>query len=298
MPFNSISDAPPHLREGVPISRIWVTVALSLLLHLAVFWKVETPLRHLTVDDGKPGQSRGGIAVRLAPPAAPRMPSAEPPPPAVPKTARPPPQSVARPAGAVPPVIAMNKPQPALVNPSAPAADTTPQSRPAVDGDFAASIEARRRTREGATPPQPQPPSPGMDAPTFESEADRARRIAAVNLAPKQIAFGYDPAAGGGVFQIRRISLNDAEVAFYGWSREIRRKTLQILEISKGSNPDIRLAVVRRMIAVIREYEADDFQWESRRLGRSQMLSARTRDNARLEDFMMMEFFPDQTVAR
>ena len=295
MPLNSISDAPPHLREGVPISRIWVTVALSLLLHLAVFWKVQTPLRHLTVDDGKPGQSRGGIAVRLAPPAAPRMPSAEPPPAAVPKTAGPPPQSVARPAGAVPPVIAMNKPQSALVNPSAPAAETTPQPRPAVDGDFAASIEARRRTREGATP---QPPPPGMDAPTFESEADRARRIAAANLAPKPITFGYDPAAGGGVFQIRRISLNDAEVAFYGWSREIRRKTLQILEISKGSNPDIRLAVVRRMIAVIREYEADDFQWESRRLGRNLLLSARPRDNARLEEFMMMEFFPDQTVAR
>ena len=52
------------------------------------------------------------------------------------------------------------------------------------------------------------------------------------------------------------------------------------------------------MIAVIRDYEADDFQWESRRLGRTQLLSARLRDNARLEEFMMMEFFPDQAVAR
>ena len=137
-----------------------------------------------------------------------------------------------------------------------------------------------------------------MDVPTFESEAERARRIAAANLAPKPITFGYDPAAGGGVFQIKRLSLNDAEVAFYGWNREIRRKTLQILEISKGSNSDIRIAVVRKMIAVIRDYEADDFQWESRRLGRTQLLSARLRDNARLEEFMMMEFFPDQAVAR
>jgi len=295
MPLNSISVAPSRPREGVTIPRIWVTVALSLLLHLAVFWKVETPLRHLTVDDGKPGQSSGGIAVRLAPPAALRVPSAEPPLQAVPKTAGRRPQSVVRPAPAVPPVIAMSKPQAAPVSPGAPAVEPIPQPRPAVEGDFAASIEARRRAREGATPQQP---SPGMDVPTFESEAERARRIAAANLAPKPITFGYDPAAGGGVFQIKRLSLNDAEVAFYGWNREIRRKTLQILEISKGSNSDIRIAVVRKMIAVIRDYEADDFQWESRRLGRTQLLSARPRDNARLEEFMMMEFFPDQTVAR
>ena len=36
-----------------------------------------------------------------------------------------------------------------------------------------------------------------------ETEAERARRITAANLQPKQQVFGYDPAAGGGVFQIR-----------------------------------------------------------------------------------------------
>jgi len=284
-------------REGVTIPRIWLTLSLSLLLHLAVFWRVDTPLRHLTLDEGKPGQNRGGMAVRLAPPAPPRVSGAEPSSPAVPKTAARRPQSVARPATAVPSVIAMNKPQSAPANPAAPASavEPTPQPRPAVEGDFAASIEARRRAREGATSQQA---TPAMDVPTFESEADRARRIAAANLAPKPITFGYDPAAGGGVFQIKRLSLNDAEVAFYGWNREIRRKTLQILEISKGSNPDIQLAVVRRMIGVIRDYETDDFQWESRRLGRNLLLSARPRDNARLEAFMLMEFFPDQAVAR
>jgi hypothetical protein len=47
------------------------------------------------------------------------------------------------------------------------------------------------------------------------------------------------------------------------------------------------------MIAIIREYEQQDFVWESRRLGRSLMLSARQRDNAGLEQFLMQEFFED-----
>ena len=111
--------------------------------------------------------------------------------------------------------------------------------------------------------------------------------------------FGYDPAAGGGVFQIRRMSLNDAEFAFFGWNREIRRRTMQIIEVSKGNNPDIRVAMVRKMISIIRdEVKEDSFNWESKRLGRNVQLSARLRDNADLEDFMMREFFPDAVVTR
>jgi hypothetical protein len=45
------------------------------------------------------------------------------------------------------------------------------------------------------------------------------------------------------------------------------------------------------MIAIIREYEVEDFTWESLRLGRSVRLSARQRDNADLEAFLMREFF-------
>jgi hypothetical protein len=45
------------------------------------------------------------------------------------------------------------------------------------------------------------------------------------------------------------------------------------------------------MIAIIREYEVEDFTWESLRLGRNVRLSARPRDNADLENFLMLEFF-------
>ena len=50
------------------------------------------------------------------------------------------------------------------------------------------------------------------------------------------------------------------------------------------------------MISIIREYERQDFRRESYRLGRSLPLSARARNNAGLEDFMLREFFDDPRV--
>jgi hypothetical protein len=288
-------DARP--REGVTIPRFYLTLALSILIHAAVLYKALPQLRHMTLEEPEQGVNSGRLAVRLAPPpSAPvsrNEPSIEP----APKVIARPPLPKVRPTVQSPPVLALNKQPGAPAQPAttpAPPVEVAPPPRPPAENDFAAAVEARRRAREGATP---QVFSPGMIASApAETEADRARRITSANLAPKQQVFGYDPTAGGGVFQIRRISLNDAEVAFYGWNREIKRKTLQMIDISKGNNNDIRIAVVRKMIAIIREYESEDFRWESR--GRTVTLSARARDNNGLEEFMLREFFPDQAVAR
>jgi hypothetical protein len=61
--------------------------------------------------------------------------------------------------------------------------------------------------------------------------------------------------------------------------------------VRREGNPSIEVAVVRKMISIIREYAKEDFTWESQRLGRDVQLSARLSDNAGLEDFMMQEFF-------
>ena len=84
---------------------------------------------------------------------------------------------------------------------------------------------------------------------------------------------------------------DDAEFFFFGWNRAIRRNARQMIEVRRGDNPTMEIAVVRKMIAIIREHVKDDFTWESRRLGRDVSLSARLSDNAGLEDFMMQEFF-------
>ena len=58
----------------------------------------------------------------------------------------------------------------------------------------------------------------------------------------------------------------------------------------------MRIAVVRRMIAIIRQHEPGDFVWESQRLGRNLTLSARPADQAGLEEFMLQEFFEGTRV--
>jgi hypothetical protein len=111
------------------------------------------------------------------------------------------------------------------------------------------------------------------------------------------MTFGYDPRRGGGMFQITRLSEDAAEFIFLGWNKEVRRNTKQYIEVRKGEARDIRVAVVRRMIGIIRDHEAGDFVWESTRLGRYITLSARPRDNAELEAFLMREFFPEARAA-
>jgi hypothetical protein len=158
-------------------------------------------------------------------------------------------------------------------------------------------VDARRRARGDS----PAPPSTGSapNAAPAEDDKARAERIATANLATqRKQTFGYDPTQGGGVFQITRMGFNDAEFLFFGWNREIRRNTKQVIEVQKGGNADTRIAVVRKMISIIREYERNDFLWESQRLGRSLMLSARASDNAGLEEFMLLEFFPELRRAR
>ena len=77
---------------------------------------------------------------------------------------------------------------------------------------------------------------------------------------------------------------------FYGWNPDFRRETPQLIEVRKDNNSDIDIAVIRKIIEIIRNYERGDFSWYSKRTGKSLTLSARARDSAGLEDFMMQEF--------
>lgn len=272
----------------------WVALALSLLIHVAVLWTWLPRIRLPSLEAPERGEAIGSLTVNLAPPPSP--PPARPP--SAPLQAQPaqtlqarPPKAAARPRP-TPPVIALNQPAPNIPSPppATPSVVAPTPDRPPVEGDLASYIEARRRAR-GESAPAANAGS-ASSAPPAEDDNARANRIAAGNLASQRpMTFGYDPTQGGGVFQITRMGYDDAEFLFFGWNKEIRRNTKQLIEVRKGSNSDIRIAVVRRMIAIIREYERGDFLWESRRLGRNLMLSARATDNAGLEDFMMHEFF-------
>ena len=262
------------------ISAIHVAFALSLLLHAALLsgWLPKISLRPSEkLGEGKPG---GSLAVRLTPP-----PSAHPPTPAIqtpPTRARsaPAPRIAPKPAPAER-LLALEAPAAARVEPPAEPAKAAAAPPPA---DFAAFIESRRRARESA---------PGQPSPPVESAQERDNRIAAINLGLNRAPGpGDEKKHGGGIFQVERVGANDAEFFFFGWNKAIRRNARQMIDVRRGDNASIELAVVRRMIAIIREHESSDFIWESNRLRRDIWLSARMADNARLEEFLMHEFFP------
>ncbi len=297
-------DDVPSRRDGVTIPIIWVALALSLLVHIAVLWKWLPHIRFPSLETPERGEGNGSLVVRLAPPPtpppAPPSSPALPPPPSLPSPALKtllPKAARARPA---PPVIALNRPTPTVPAPPvaaqalAPPPATPAPVRPPAGGDLAAYVEARRRARAESAADVPPMPNSAPGAPAIDDAAARSNRIVAGNLgSQRRQTFGYDPRQGGGIFQITSVGYNNAEFIFFGWNKDIRRTTKQYIEVNRGNNSDIRIAVVRKMIAIIREYEQEDFLWESLRLERNIMLSARARDNSGLEDFMMREFFSE-----
>ncbi len=293
--------------DVVAIPRVWLTFLLSLLLHGLALWLVLPHLPNLRQGSNAPADTPGQLAVQLVPQnteprSAPVPPSPATPPPGA-REAPPPPRAVLAPRKPVPapkppspPVIAVapaTPPPPTarVVPPPAPPAPAPPAvtpPTPPLDGDLASYIASRRRARG----------EEGESSATGQSAADaetaRRDRLVAMNLGVSTrsaTTLGNEPKNGGGTFQIRTMEYDYAEVTFFGWNKEINRRAFQVIEVRKGGNPDINIAIVRRIIAIIREHEQGDFRWESKRLGRDLTLSARPADNASLESFMMEEFF-------
>jgi hypothetical protein len=289
----SLWRSPPAARhDDIRISAIRVAFAVSLLVHALALWSFLPHMtRILTPSDTDKGESGSPLAVQLVPKPGPpgALPAPSPPPePLValrpPSKSAPPPRAAARPPS--PPPV-MTAPRQA---PDAPALAPAP-TQPAPATDLAAYVEARRRERGDA--PSSSPPSSSTSK-AAEDENERQNRIIAANIGLNgRPTFGKDPKNGGGIFQIKTMEYSYAEFYFFGWNKDINRNSKQVIEVRKGSNPDIQIAIVRRMIEIIREHETEDFLWESHRLGRQITLSARARDTAGLESFMLQEFFYD-----
>jgi hypothetical protein len=290
----------PSRRDGVTVPRIWVAVALSLLVHGALVLKLPQ-LRLAPSELPDRGDKSGALVVELAPAPMPlpEIAPALPPPLAEPPIERAPSRRAQKPVPRrVPPPAALPKAPPQIVVPPRPQAP--PIASAPAEGDLSTYVEARRRARIESAPstPAPVPRESVAEAPPAEDDNARANRIAAANLGlGRKPAFGSAP-PGGGIFGIQRMTYDYAEFVFYGWNKDIRRNSAQLIEVHKGNQPDIRIAVVRRMISIIREHEQGDFIWESVRLGRNVTLSARSRDNAGLEEFMMREFFGGESKPR
>jgi hypothetical protein len=259
-------------RESLTATRFGVAMAMSLVLHAVALWELPAMQR---LRPGPVDPEGITLSVQLAPPPSP--------PPQAALERRQLPRALAPPA----PRAAPERSPP---RPAAPPAAETPAvsaaARRPAEPDLMAYVEARRRARNAPAEDAASPPRAQL------SENERASRAAAANLASSStMVFGYDPSRSGGVFQIDRLSSDYAEISFSGWHAGARRHMKQLIEVRRGTHADIRIAVVRDIISVIRKYEPEEFTWDSQRLGRSLTLSSLPRDNAGLEDFMMLEFF-------
>jgi hypothetical protein len=277
--------------DRITISTVHVAFALSLLLHLMALWSWSSNIKMRPSDDMRMGEQGGTLAVRIAMPPTPPTPPPRPAPsaqsPPVPERRLAMPKSAPKSAAAAPRVLTTERQaRSAMVAPPRP----SEAGRAVLGEDLASYVEARRRSRE----PPAQPSISAQPAPPAESEQARQNREAAARLGFSATpTFGSNKNLGGGTFQVRSVTFDRAELAFYGYNKLINRVSLQVFEVQRGSNPSLQIAVVRKIIEIIREQESGSFLWESLRLRRDLTLSARPADNAGLEAFMMEEFFSD-----
>jgi hypothetical protein len=297
---------PIKRRDVVAIPILWLALLLSVHFHAAMLWFWLPQLPHPSLDEINPGTAATVLVTRLVPTPSvatvPESPPPSPPPAAAAPAARRAPSRVApvrpppvppRAPATSPPIVApapvpVERPSPPDAPP--PVAAPTPP-RPQPDGDLASYIEARRRAR--GDPQTITGQGVASNAPAAETESQRKDRIIAANLAAsrEQPTFGYDPKSGGGVFQLTHVGYDYAEFYFTGWNKDIGRRAKQLIEVRKGDNSDIHLAVVRAMIGIIRAEVQGDFTWRSERMGQPVVMSARPSDNAALEAFLIQEFF-------
>ena len=266
-----------------------VAIALSVLLHALGFWYLieHAPLPSTTSPRGDDSR----LSISLAPfqPRTAIAPEA----PEAPAPARPAPRPVLRkpirqsdPGPAPAPV-----PNQLITRPESAQRVPIPVPAPAPADDMLTQLDAARKLRADAAAQE--------NAAAPEDDAQRANRIARANIAAAHPGGmqGTGKDEHGGVFQIRRLGLHSAEFMFHGWNLNFRRDSTQLINVDQGADEDIRIAVVRKMIELIRHHKSADFIWDSHRLGREFTLSAKPEHDSELQQFLLREFFPDYAAA-
>lgn len=92
-------------------------------------------------------------------------------------------------------------------------------------------------------------------------------------------------------FQILRMNSHSANLVFLGSNNESKNGNPEIYQVRATPDTDLKHATIRKMIEIIRRNYSGDFNWQSQRLQRVLVLSARLQDNELLESFLMKEFF-------
>jgi hypothetical protein len=257
-----------------------IAIAFSLLIHGLILLTV---VPQINFDNAAAPQPKA-IEVSLAPPKPPKI--IEPKPPELPlekiqekpapklkpapKVISQKPSKNTKPTFTVPEVLATPKPSPEVTPPR----DNAPT-------DMASYIKSRQAQRQATE----------ADAAKQNAEAV-AREVgpSESKIRDERIKNNFKNGTNG-IFEITSLNSRRAAFAFRGWTNDYSNARRESFEVEASTGQDVRLLMIRKMIALIRQHYPDDFNWDSHRLGRVEVKSARLEDSANLEDFMMMEFF-------
>ena len=259
--------------------RFLVWLAISIAVHLLAAWLIPPVKPHETLTT----VSSGPLTVELVPEQKTEVATAEKVAPEPRKAEAPP--IVHRPIVA-PRTIAREGPKATvpLPPPVPPPPQPTPPAPREPPVDMMASIASRRAQREAAEAAMARGPHRPSEAELAQANIDR-------NLQ-------FNAGGVGGVFQILSKGQLTAEFAFNGWEPTKDRSWREVIEVHVKPGEDIERGIVRRMMELIRGHYKEDFRWESQRLGRVVVLSARPEDTEGTEDFLMREFFQTPMARR
>ena len=262
----------------IDINRIDIAVLVSLLVHGLI---AAIPVHQRPGEKTSAAPSSFVATIVSAPVVRP-----DPVPQAVPE-----PTPVVRPRPIVTPRPVTAAPSPRPVETAVPVEKAQPAPPPTPKFDMLAMIDARRAERQQADQAMRQAQQareaamPGSSDPT-----------AVINRNLQGLSSSSNDGTGG-VFQVLSKGTRYGEFAFNGWRPDTQRRWREVIEVDAGPGGDIELAIVRRMIELIRGHYTGDFTWNSHRLGKSLVMSARPEDAPQLEEFLMREFFGTPTLA-
>ena len=274
---------------------------ITVLLHLLALWLIFSYQRAIVVNPGSGSDTEATLVMIPNLPDlqhdAHRPKAVEAPPP----VAAPRPRPVRR-HRPVPPAATL---APAPSNPEAisapiiarePVAPTeTPPTPPAAPEDFSSRLAARQKQRADAEAQERE--KQAQRGTPEQQDNERGKQAALANIASALHNAGVEKESGGGLFKLEELGTHHAEFLFRGWKKEASRNWSQTIQVEQGAESDIRVAVVKKMMAIIRQHTQEDFTWDSHRLGRKMNLSARPEDSAGLQQFLLREFFPDYSPA-
>ncbi|WP_168204764.1 hypothetical protein [Noviherbaspirillum sp. UKPF54] len=282
MPIPAASNA-MHPRGA---RNITVFFALSLLIHGLLFFV----LMHQREEVPRASEAqRSPLSVRLlpAPPPSAAAPPAHPTPPPVARAApRPKPKPAHKPAPkpAAEPKVAKSKSAPPKAAPREAQTEPPQQAERAAppEMDMMSMLNAARARRRAAA----------MDNDMPADSAPSTNDIALANInRDLQRNAGARNGMGNVYVRLTRKGVRTAQFQIRGWNPVSGNRWSQTIDVDAGPDGDVELATVQKMIEWIRAHYSGDFNWESHRLDRVFTLSARPRDNAELQSFLMQEFF-------